>query len=182
MISPFKPLKFFVDLETTGFCPIRNDVLEAVVLVVNESDEIINKWKGNSRPDFNHWGGEHVHGISAHAAAKFPTRREFCISFLQFLVPYKDEINRTHDFFYHGKNRFDYRFFEWAFRKEDLQYSFWKVFSEEKVHSTIPRGTKNNSLDVWAKRIGFNIKHHDAESDVYCCFEVYKYLKVNEIC
>lgn len=37
-------------------------------------------------------------------------------------------------------------------------------------------GYKKNRLDLWAERIGFNLKHHDDESDTYCALEVYKYL------
>lgn len=84
-----------------------------------------------------------------------------------------------------------------------MVHSFWKVFQHNEVcieicegkedktkveminHggliSTIVMGRKlgykGNRLPDWAIRLGFGLNHHDAESDTYGAYYVYKYLK-----
>lgn len=99
---------------------------------------------------------------------------------------------------------FDYHFMEWFFRKlgDQWHYSWLKVFNQEYCLSTIwlaeqhgygkdqliidgkPQWTKSgkpkregNGLAIWSKKIGFELKHHEAESDTECCLRIHEYLE-----
>ena len=39
---------------------------------------------------------------------------------------------------------------------------------------------EGNALDVWAKRINYPLKHHDARSDTDCCRLVHRFLHTGE--
>lgn len=99
----------------------------------------------------------------------------------------------------------DYHFMEHGYRAQGLQYSFWKMFDLDYCLSTIwlakqlgygeqqardengqllftksgrPK-KEGNGLAIWAKRIGFNLDHHTAESDTLCCVRVREHLTLN---
>jgi len=190
---------FICDAEFTGLDPIRNDLLEVCILVADKNYNLIDSFYSQVRPELINdvtWESEaqQVHGISKRKAKTFPRRRDFCISLLWFLKPY---LNSENIFVCHAlpekffdKRRgqmswrfIDYYFLEWAFRKENLQWSFWKIFSCDKLISTIQLARKHSgeyrghSLDKWVKVINFDLNHHTAESDAMACYELFKFFK-----
>ena len=194
--------KIVCDLETSGSCPIRNGVISACILIVNEKDEVVGEFIRDVRPpDFNKklWSldAQKVHGITFEQAAKFMPNDHFCFELLNFLKPFFSGSSLS--FICHASPRgfrkgafemvnwFDHTFLEWCFRKakfnngSSMIWTMYKVIKHDNLISTIKMGRdagyKGNRLDQWAERIGFNLKHHEATSDTYCCLEVYKYLK-----
>lgn len=199
--------KFIVDLEFTGLDPITNDVIEMAVIVVNEENEVVDKFHSNMAPEIINektWDikAQEIHAITPSEARRFPNRRDVAISFLHFLVPYKDEKNFPREFICHAlPDKFfdkktkkwswpyiDYFFLEWVFRKENLHFSFFKVFSQGKLTSTIKMAReftgerRGHKLNIWAKRLGIELKHHEAMSDAMACLEIYKYLSSKKEC
>lgn len=216
---------FYVDLETTGTDPIRNDVIEICCLVTEKNKfEIIDKFHSYVKPrSFNSYvwtkAAQDVHGISIEKAESFPSLKEVGREFLIFCDKYRDKKDHCPQLFVCHANRhsfydkktgesswgmFDYNFLEWFFRKigDRWYYAFLKVFSQDYCLSTvwlakelgfgnehliidgIPQYTKTgrpkkegNGLAVWAKRIGFHLKHHDAQSDTECCLRVHEFLQ-----
>ena len=178
-----RKFRIYSDVETTGFCPIRNDVVSIALIVANENMEIQDKFCETVRPDFNKFyseDAEKIHGFTKRKMKKFQDPRSLCINILNFLKPFKDEGDFPQLFISHSIGQFDYRFVEWLFRKQELQWSLWKVLDQSKQRSTIKagraRGYKTNKLDEWAKRLGFDLQHHSAESDTMCCYEIDKFL------
>ena len=177
---------FICDLETTGFDPIRNDVIEICIIVTDSNRVPINEFYSKVKPPIINnitWSesAEKVHGISVESLEHEPSRRDVCIKLLNFLKPYKDPDNFPQPFVFHANGFFDFNFLEWMYRKETLEYSFWKMFSVNKAVSTIKLAraeTAHNShgLAVWAERLGFDLKHHSAQSDTLCCLKIYDYL------
>ena len=125
---------------------------------------------------------------------------QFCHELLCFLAKYKDENDFPIPFICHASKNgwqkfgewiivrwFDYNFLMWCFKKakfangQEMVWTMYKVFSSKNLISTVEMGRKaghkGNKLNQWAERLGFDLKHHDATSDTYCCLETYKYLK-----
>lgn len=149
---------------------------------------------------------EAVHGISFEQAERGMPNEQFCYELLCFLAKYKHENNWPQPFVCHaspngkpafgmnGKPNgsyeiwpwFDWHFLQWSMRYarfsngQEMIWSLNKIFGEHERFSTIKiareMGFKGNRLSEWAKRINFNLNHHDATSDTLCCLEVFKYL------
>lgn len=175
--------RVYCDVETSGFSAIRNDVISVALVVTDNNMKVLNEFYETAKPDFNKFydpSAEKIHGFRQRDMYKFQSRRSLCENMLKFLKPFKSDINTPNLFVQHALRQFDYMFIEWMFRKEDLQYLLWKVLRQDYQRSTITearkQGYKNNKLNEWADRVGFDLKHHDALSDTYGCYEVDKYL------
>lgn len=198
-------VRIVVDVETTGLDPIVNDIIDISLFVINDQFEIIDEFRQTVKPDpINSitWDQEaqNVHGYTKKDVSVFMNRKKFCIKLLHFLVPHKNEDNSPLEFICHAlpekffdPNRkqfswphIDYHFLEWAFRKENLERSFFKVFSTNNITSTIKLARKHtgnhrgHKLNVWAENIGFKLDHHNAKSDALACLELYKYFMENQ--
>jgi len=173
----------FVDCETSGLCPIRNDIVSLAMIITDTKGKELDRFYQKCRPEFNVYyskEAERIHGFTRDTLKGFQERRELLISLLWFLVPYLSDSSIP--FIFHANGKFDYKFVEGAFRKEDLQYSFWKVFNHSNTISTINlakkiKWYKKNSLDAWAERLNLKLEHHNALSDTLCCKELYFYLQ-----
>ena len=178
---------FFIDIESTGFDPIRNDIITGTIIVADEDLSILSQLSFKSRPDFNKFysdEAEKVHGISKSKMKSFPRRMDTCIEILNFLKPHLSR-NR-YPLVFHANGNFDWKMLHGMFYKEDIQYSLYKIFDESLLISTLEMGkdykrslkqplNKNNNLKYWADYIGFDLVHHTAESDTHCCYNLYKY-------
>jgi DNA polymerase III epsilon subunit-like protein len=179
---------FIADIESSGFCPIRNDVISLGLIVADQSlnkvDEIYLKF----RPDiYKGVSGEnvasHVHGFLLSEMVLFPDRRDSLIDLLMFLKKYKDKDNHPQPFLFHALKGFDYFFLEWCFRKENAEYSFYKVFDMKKIYSSIELARslnyQGNKLSEWASRLNLKFNHHNALSDADMCLNVFKFILIN---
>lgn len=181
---PSSDFSIVVDVETTGFDKIGCDVIHLAAVLIDKNLEIKAKFSEKIAPQSKkYWSmdAEKIHGFTFEQASLFRNPRDVCRDFLWWILPFKHSENRPLKFIYHANGYFDYQFTEWLFRKQEMQYSFWKCFNSRECVSTIKMakeaGYKENSLDMWAQRVGFKLNHHNAESDSLCCYEVYKFLK-----
>ena len=183
------PYMFFCDLETSGFSPMNNDVIQiAGIVAKKDGNEIvkIDEFNEFCRPlNPKTWSEEaqiKSHGIKLSEAIKFPHPRKILIKFLHFLLPYKHEENHPLLFVCHAKNHYDFKFLRLAHHKNGLEYSFNKVFNCNNYKSTIDMmskykdvlGLENLKLSTIADYYGIELEHHEALSDVNCCFEIFK--------
>lgn len=182
-MSIINKYRVYVDCETTGFDPIRNDVVSMAIVVTDQKMSIKDRFYQTARPEFNKFYSEEaelVHGFKRDELKKFQSPEILCNSILSFLSKFKSKNNSPSLFISHSLRQFDFLFIDWLFRKQNKQYDLWKIIRQDHQRSTITEarnaGYKNNGLDLWAKRIGFNLTHHDAMSDTLCCLEIDKYL------
>lgn len=173
----------FNDVETTGFCPVRNDVVSAAFIVTDKKLDIKDKFYIEVRPEFNKFyseRAEEIHGFNKEKLKTFMPRKEACIKILTFLKPFKDPKSNPRPFIFHANRNFDYKFIDQMFRKESLQYSLWKVIEGGNLISTLKMARaanyKSNKLSEWASRLGVDLIHHNAMSDTNTCLEIYKHL------
>ena len=195
---------FVVDLETSGSCPIRNGAIEFQMLVVNKDFEVINGfYKKVLPPQLNRhsWSMEaqKFHKFTYNECFYHTPNDQFCFELLCFLKPYLGFKNAfvchasTNSWYRDGEFNwawFDWNFLEWCFRKSffqdgtDMRWTFWKIFNHENRISTVQlardAGYKGNRLDQWAERLKFNLEHHSAMSDTYCCLEILKFFLKND--
>lgn len=182
-----KSFYFFSDVETTGFDPIRNDIVSLCMIVTDQNFNRVGMFYETCRPEFNKFyseGAEKIHGFDRAQLESFQPRRNLCINLLHFLKEFRTP-DKFHPYIYHALKLFDFRFTDWAFRKENLHWSLYKMFDERFCESTIEMardaGYSPNKLNHWADRLDFKLDHHNAQSDTECLVETYKYLqeKVN---
>lgn len=175
--------RVYLDVETTGFDAIRNDVVSLAAVVTDDDFNIQDKFYDTCKPEFNKYFSEDaidVHGFTRDDLNTFQDPRDLCIKLLHFLRPFKDSNNVSRLFVSHSLRNFDFSFLEWLFIKQDLQYSLYKVLTPNNQRSTIKAardaGHKKNKLNEWADRLGIDLTHHHALSDTMACLEVDKYL------
>jgi len=204
MIINRPKFKIVCDVETSGSCPIRNGVISACILVIDEHCNVVDEFIRNvCPPDLTKkwWSleAQGIHGISYETVQTYMPNDQFCYELLIFLSKYRGES--AFDFICHANPSgwfsktegwiiikwFDYNFLEWCFRKAkfkdgtEMVWTMNKVISSSYLISTVKMGKeaghKKNNLKVWSERIGFDLKHHDPTSDTYCCLEIYKHLR-----
>lgn len=175
--------RLYIDVETTGFCHWRNDIIAIAIIVTDQSFHQKAEFYETARPSFDKYyskDAEKIHGFSKAELLTFQEPRKLCINILKFLVPFKHEMNYPNIFVQHALRQFDYLFTETLFRKNELEFSWWKVAAQDKQESTILKGRKagykKNKLDEWAKRLDLDLDHHNALSDTRACLEIDKYL------
>ena len=81
---------------------------------------------------------------------------------------------------HHSQNNFDFLFFHNMFLKNELQFSFYKMFHRDHVFSTIDIGRElmyeKNNLKAWCERINHDIgQHHNALDDAIACAKIFKF-------
>lgn len=197
--------KVIGDVETSGGCPIRNGVISACLLVIDENCNVIDEFvRRVCPPDLTRkwWDleAQGIHGMTFEQVQSFMPNDQFCYELLCFLGKYRGES--AFDFICHANPSgwfdhktkdwkiirwFDYFFLEWCFRKakfnngQEMVWSMYKVLSSSYLISTVKMGKdagyQKNNLKVWSERLNFPLKHHDPTSDTYCALEIYKHLR-----
>jgi len=171
----------FCDVETTGLCPIKNDTISIALIMSDLKHNILDKMYTTIQPvNWNHITkeAEAVHGFSERQLRDFPHPFNECINILKFLAPFRQPYNSPLRFIYHARNPFDWNFIDWLFRKQDMQYSLYKIFDPLNLDSTIKMakqaGHKKASLDYLANVYNIKLEHHNAESDTLACYQLHK--------
>ena len=149
--------KFFCDLEFTNSDPMRGQILEAALVVTDNSLSPINHFHALVRPEIINeitWqmAAQAVHGITPEQSMRHPySRSEFCLNLLYFLKPYYEETKEPQEFVCHSiVNKFfdkksgsfstpyvDYFMLEWAMRYSNYYYSMIKIIDKSNMKSTI---------------------------------------------
>jgi DNA polymerase III epsilon subunit-like protein len=174
----------FLDLETTGFDPIRNDVTSMGAIITDSSRIVLDELYTTARPDINKFTSDEALNISGFSKAQLllhKPQREACIDLMKFLKPHLEEFPLM--MVSHTSNNFDWRFLDWMFRKQDLNFKIYKALRHDYQQSTIKMGRSagydGNKLNQWAERLSLTFNHHNALDDARMCLEVHKFLSKN---
>lgn len=180
MTLPSKYL-IFADVESTGFCPMKNDVTSIGAVITDRSHNLLREFYTTVRPDINKFTSDDalkVSGFSREQLMEHKPRREALIAFSYFLKPYLEIFPQT--LISHTVNSFDYRFIDWCFRKEGFHFSLYRIIRYDFQESTIKMGRdagfSTNKLSEWAERLSLTFQHHNALDDAKMCLNVHKYL------
>lgn len=179
------------DIETTGRDQWRNEIIQLCTILTDDNfNEVatFNEYIKPEREDYFDQRAFEVHGISWAASRKFKSQEDIFVRYNKFLyehcpagglsfvchaLPFRSSVDL-----------FDLNFiFSWYFTM-DYRFLYYRYFPESKVISTIKKKRKqattnyqipNQKLGTWAKKLDFELKHHDALSDTRCCLEILKY-------
>ncbi len=168
----------FLDVETTGFDSLRNQVLTLACYVCDSSHAILGEYYGEFRPEGARdivWseGAEKVHGISWHQAQSFPCIRDASEAFLSFIEQYPSMSFIAHNVAY------DRRMLRGTLSRHDLHFRMYEAFPEyiDTVKLLKESGLvsgKSFSLGTVCKQLGIDHSHHDARSDARVLIEIHK--------
>ena len=168
-------VRIFCDLETSGLSPMSHSVLVASFILLKENEVIRKTFYG--RPEsVEKWdeGAEKIHKISLWDAMRFPTHTQMASEMLEFLQP-------CDEFWFHGLRKFDWIRLEGLFFKTGQVFDFRKKCPIYTVRSTIELAKQklqleNYKLNTVSNRLGIDLDHHSAESDVNACYEIWRQL------
>lgn len=171
----------FVDVETTGFDTIRNDVTSIGAVVTDGSFNTLEEFYTTVRPELNQFTSDKALEVSMftrETLMQHKPQREACIDFMYFLKPYLSTFPQT--MISHTVNNFDWRFIDGLFRKQDLNFNLYKILRHDYQESTIKLarslGHTENKLSDWAIKLELDFNHHNALDDARVCMEIYKWL------
>lgn len=166
--------KVFVDLETTGFDPIRNSVIACSIIRLN-GDSVEQKTFYGRPESVHQWSdkAEAIHKISLWDAMKFPTHTQMAADILDFLLP--------SEFYYHGLRKFDWIRLEGLFFKTGQVVQFRQKCRIENVHSTLDLAKEklqlpNYKLNTVCDYLDIELLHHKADSDARAVYLIWKKL------
>lgn len=177
------------DLESTGFCPMRNDILTLGCILADDDLNIVDQREFKTRPiNWDYWGedAEKIHGITREESRDYPVSGVACRDFINY-VP--DDST----FVCHANPRkssvdlFDYMFiFHWCYVNE-CHFELYRRLPQDKIISTIERRRedarmkyeiKDQKLSTWMDRLNIDKSlHHSSLFDAYVCLEVLKFQK-----
>lgn len=176
------PYIMVCDCETTGFSDKKHELISFSASIHDYDLDKKEEITVYARPKPISWTkkAQEIHGFTLENALAFPHPRKTAIEILHFLKPFKTDDNKPLLFVSHDTSGFDRRFVKSFFMNQMLINSYWKVFKDEFCLSTINMarniGIKENKLNIWANKLGKELKHHEAESDRNMCFEVFKHI------
>src|SRR5688500_9898730 len=160
----------WVDVETTGLNPDKNDVVQLACIPVIDGVEhdSFNEFCQPKNWDAIEDGAINVHGITRDMMRKFQSQEEL----LEKLTTYMEKLGVK--FIIAGYNvGFDRQFISSMFNKCGRSEEFFNLF-ELHIHDTFKRvksvksliKTENYKLETLAKHYNIKIQAHDALSDI----------------
>lgn len=166
----------FLDVETTGFDFLRNDIISLACII--QTDDSAIEFVGYARPGSNrYWSydAEKVHGFSFDEAMSFPSQKELCNNFIEFVRPYS-KLN----FWCHALGLFDWKFLIHYFLKNNMEWEIKTRF--QNPQSTIPLAKSklqlpNYKLNTIASYLNIELDHHEVLSDARACHQIWSKLK-----
>jgi DNA polymerase III epsilon subunit-like protein len=172
------PAYCFIDVETTGFDPLRNGVLTLAAYVTDEDYNLLGEHYGEFRPDGAReivWGteAEKVHGITWEQSQSFPGLADASECFLEFCERFKGCTFVAHNM------AFDRRMVRGTLSKTDRHFRFYQCFPrfQDTIKLIKESGlisSKSKSLGVICKEFDIEHDHHDARSDAKVLIEIHK--------
>jgi DNA polymerase III alpha subunit (gram-positive type) len=150
------------DVETSGRHRWYHDVISCGLVVLDDGLNVIDKFYEECCPWYLKSFDERTvefHGMTIPYLRRQQSSESMCINILHFLNKYRDQDRIVYrPFLYHAINKFDFLLMENLFLKNNLEFSFRKMFHGQQAFSTIflarQMGYATNGLDVWAERIG----------------------------
>ena len=178
-------MKIFIDVETTGFNPFRDSVIELGSIITDDKGIEIARFNQLCRPDpigngrFN-WNkkAEETHGISYETAVKSQHPINLCVNYLNFLA---EHVMRPLPLSMFTKNMaFDLRMLTGLMHK-NLEhhyfgmYKFIKHNEWENIAAFMPDGLADNAkLETIAKKLKIPHNAHRAIGDCEVTVELFK--------
>lgn len=175
------------DFETSGRSPWHHDIISAGLCVLNDDLEIIDKFYDVCCP-WNVRAFDHettaIHGFTLEELKRCQSSLSMNYKIMNFLNPYRNKERIEYvPFVQHSQNNFDYKFFHNFFLKNELQFSFYKMFHRDLALSTITIGRElmfeRNNLKIWCERIGHEFNHHNALSDAIACAKIFRHQMID---
>ena len=188
--------RVFVDVETTGFDFLRNDII-SICMIIKEGEKEIDRLIEYVRPEnYEFWydQSEEIHGISREQSKEFQSRKSCAdkiLKLVESLGPWNENIFINHaPYRKPGNLTFDYGMLYYFFYKQDLHYRFNKHLEMGNSYNTIKgkaekfvwqdAGLENQKLSTWAKYLNFDLNHHEVVSDTECLVKVYEFQNPKE--
>ncbi len=183
-LASFDDAKYaFIDVETTGFDPLRNGVLTLAAYVTDDKYNVLGEHYGEFKPDGDKktvWGegAEKVHRITWDRAQLFADIEEASESFLGFCEKYPPLTFVAHNM------AFDRRMVRGTLSKTDRHFRFYQCFPHFQDTITLIKEAgitsgKSKSLGAICKELGIEHSHHDAKSDAFVLIEIHKRATAN---
>ena len=178
----------WIDTETTGLDPIKNDVVQLAILI-EENEEVIDEAEIKLRPN----PGCMISDIALKTnnktiaeISRYPVASEGIYKFKNILQSYVSPYDKREKLFFAGYNpKFDVDMLNAAFEKNHDKYFFSWFFScfidvkstvgEHFFHSDIV--LPNYKLKTVCSHFGIEFKAHDAMEDIKATRELYYTLK-----
>lgn len=177
-------LIFFCDLETTGFDYWRNEILTISIESRKYNTlDYVDRFSIDFKPhNLEYYGGVDVHGISLSRALNFRPKLQSTNDLFDWLISHQSFHNV---FCCHALYRYN-TYFDWAFllahaAKVNREFQLRKLFN--KLESTIDFykalqdsgkiSVDNFKLNHLCDRFGIQLQHHDADSDMEACRDLY---------
>ncbi len=177
-----KVTNVFIDIETTGF-PVFGASVIALGCVCDSPD-------GDDRGTFyetakptskKHWSphAEEVHGFSYKEAMKFQDPKLMLLNFMTFIDKYRNKDGWPMNFWYHGRNGFDFNHLFAMFFSAGWRVQFYKLFNYPYIYSTLDlvkskvKIPKYN-LKACCDYFGIELDHHNALSDAKACHQLWE--------
>ena len=88
--------RIYCDIESTGFDPIRNDLISIAMIVTDREMVKRAEFYETAKPDFNKFyseDAEKIHGFGIAQLMSFQNPSVLCLNLLKFLKPFKDQFN-----------------------------------------------------------------------------------------
>lgn len=179
----------FTDVETTSLDTFRGDIISYSAILTDDDLNIVDKINTNGRVEDNSdWSDEAevVHGISYNEARSFQPQMDMLNQISEFYTRYTKFpikwVDHARLMFGHASFDFNHTFFSYDRYLDIFKFRKFAIRSnyESTVHLAINRGIKNRKLNDLCNQFGIKLEHHNAESDVMACYELYKIFKTKE--
>ena len=182
----------FTDVETTGFCPIRNDVWQICLIATDKSYNEISRYTAKMKPTSTKFISDkalEISGMTFDNVMRFDNPKDKVIEITQWFNSLDRKTRWPSRLIFHAVNNFDWNHIDWLFKKQDMQYDLYKHVNWKNLESTltIARGMKdhlncnNYKLNTLCQLFDIPLNHHDAESDTQALIPIHKELKRYEM-
>jgi len=176
---------FFVDVETSGFDFWRHSIIQVGCIFTDKYLNIIKEYKSEIKPNKGEWWSDDaykIHGLSQGELKHAPSLEHVLndiYNTLDTLIP----LHGLPKFVDHSRGKFDWKWLFVSSCKASLEFRHRRYFHVDRYESTefLARnshlGFDSAKLDYLCNFYNIKLRHHDALSDVYGCYEIYKKLK-----
>jgi len=182
------PKILWVDVETTGTDPKRNDVIQLATLVEIDGEVVegYNHFMAPRNPGAVEQVALQINNKNFWEIMKYPPAEQSVLDLNKMMEQYINKLNPKDKFILAGYNaRFDYDFLRALYGKVGNKwfgsYIFWPVLDVSTLVAAYlatgkERGMKNYKLGTLCKHFGIPINAHDAMSDIRATKELFMHL------